>query len=73
MKFRNPVSNFERTHDRKDRWTDRQVESNMPLKLFQSWGHKTHPGSGSDQTFASERRNTALATLYIGASVTCPK
>ena len=31
----------------------------------------THPGSGSDRTIASERQNTALATLYIGGSVTC--
>ena len=30
-----------------------------------------HPGSGSDRTIASERQNTALATLYIGGSVTC--
>ena len=32
---------------------------------------KSHPGSGSDRTFASERQNTAFATLYIGGSVTC--
>ena len=31
----------------------------------------THPGSGSDRTIASEQQNTALATLYIGGSVTC--
>ena len=31
----------------------------------------THPGSGSDRTIASERQNTALATLDIGGSVTC--
>ena len=33
--------------------------------------HSPHPGSGSDRTIASERQNTALATLYIGGSVTC--
>ena len=33
----------------------------------------THPGSGSDRTSASERQNTAFATLYIGGSVTCSK
>ena len=27
--------------------------------------------SGSDRTIASERQSTALATLYIGGSVTC--
>ena len=32
---------------------------------------QSHPGSGSDRTIASERQNTALATLYIGGSVTC--
>ena len=32
---------------------------------------KSHPGSGSDRTIASERQNTALAALYIGGSVTC--
>ena len=31
---------------------------------------RTHPGSGSDRTIASERLVTALATLYIGGSVT---
>ena len=31
----------------------------------------SHPGSGSDRTIASERHSTALATLYIGGSVTC--
>ena len=31
----------------------------------------SHPGSGSDRTIASEWQNTALATLYIGGSVTC--
>ena len=30
-----------------------------------------HPGSGSNRTIASERQSTALATLYIGGSVTC--
>ena len=30
-----------------------------------------HPGSESDRTIASERQSTALATLYIGGSVTC--
>ena len=30
-----------------------------------------HPGSGSDRTIASEWKNTALAKLYIGGSVTC--
>ena len=30
-----------------------------------------HPGSGSDRTIVSERQNMALATLYIGGSVTC--
>ena len=33
--------------------------------------YSTHPGSGTDRTIASERQNTALATLYIGGSVTC--
>ena len=31
----------------------------------------THPGSGSDRKIASVRQSTALATLYIGGSVTC--
>ena len=31
---------------------------------------KTHPGSGSDRIIASKRQVTALATLYIGRSVT---
>ena len=34
-------------------------------------GLLSHPGSGSDRTIASERQVTALATLYIGGSVTC--
>ena len=31
----------------------------------------SHPGSGSDRTFASARQVTALAMLYIGRLVTC--
>ena len=31
----------------------------------------THPGSGMDRTFASERQLTALAMLYIGRLITC--
>ena len=32
MKFKNPSLKFVRT--------DGQAQSNMPLQLFQSWGHK---------------------------------
>ena len=31
------------------------------------------PGSGSDWTIVSEWQATALAMLYIGRTVTCPK
>ena len=43
------------------------------LRIFTSGVRegKSHPGSGSDRTIASERRSTALAALYIGDSVTC--
>ena len=34
-------------------------------------GGYSHPGSESDRTIASERQSTALATMYIGGSVTC--
>ena len=37
MKFQNCILiNFEQTEGQKDG----QAESNMPLQLFQSWGHK---------------------------------
>ena len=37
MKFQNCIQkHFERTHG----WTHGQTLSNMPLQLFQSWGHK---------------------------------
>ena len=37
MKFQNCIlTNFEWMHGR----TDGQAKSNMPLQLFQSWGHK---------------------------------
>ena len=42
--------------------------SNQPEYIV---GPPSHPGSGSDRTIASERQSTALATLYIGGSVTC--
>ena len=35
MKFQNCIINFV-----KDARTDGQAGSNMPLQLFQSWGHK---------------------------------
>ena len=38
MKFQNPILNFEQT----DGCTDGQAKSNVPLQLFQSWGHKKH-------------------------------
>ena len=36
MKFKNPSLFFVRT----DGPTDGQAQSNMPLQLFQSWGHE---------------------------------
>ena len=40
MNFQNCIFiNFERTHGRMDGMTHGQAQSNMPLKLFQSWGH----------------------------------
>ena len=42
MKFQNRILiNFEQTHGRTDGRNDGQAKSNMPLQLFQSWGHKT--------------------------------
>ena len=35
MKFQNHILNFERM----DAQMDGQAQSNMPLQLFQSWGH----------------------------------
>ena len=32
---------------------------------------RSHPGSGSDRTFASVRQVTALVIMYIGRLVTC--
>ena len=40
------------------------------LFCFLAW-QSSHPGSGSDRTIASERQNTAFATLYSWGSVTC--
>ena len=41
----------------------------MPHRSRQFIQHLiSRPGSGSDRTIASERQNTALATLYIGGS-----
>ena len=40
MKFQNCILiNFERTDGRTDGRTHGQVQSNMPLQLFLSWGH----------------------------------
>ena len=44
-------------------------QRNCPGLLLYS--QTSHPGSGCDRTIASERHSTALATLYIGGSVTC--
>ena len=40
-------------------------------KFNKTRARMSHPRSGSDRTIASERQSTALATLYIGGSVTC--
>ena len=46
MKFQNCILiNFERTHGRTDRRAHRQAQSNMPLQLFQSWGHNESVGA----------------------------
>ena len=39
MKFQNHILNFERMDGRKDV----PAQSNMPIQLFQSWGHKRSP------------------------------
>ena len=40
-KFRNANSKFfELTHGQKHERKHRQAQSNIPLQLFQSWGHK---------------------------------
>ena len=39
MKFQNPNLNFERAHRQMHRHMDKP-KPNMPLQLFQSWGHK---------------------------------
>ena len=36
MKFQKPILKIEQTDGR----TDGQAQSNMPLQLFQSWGHE---------------------------------
>ena len=39
LKFQNHILEFEWTEGWMDRRTDGQTQSNMPLQLYQSWGH----------------------------------
>ena len=40
MKFQNHILNFEQTYAVTEGRTTSQAQSNMPIQLFQSWGHK---------------------------------
>ena len=40
MKFQNPTIHRSKVNGRTHTQTDRQLKSNMPFQLFQSWGHK---------------------------------
>ena len=40
MKFQNHILNFEQTDAVTEGRTTSQAQSNMPIQLFQSWGHK---------------------------------
>ena len=53
---------------RKDRCKDGQAQSDMPLQLFQSWGHKKQQCLLQLMIYILENKNQLCCDVYIGSS-----